>query len=125
MRIICLTLVWWLSLGPVVGQGMPGDRVAFDHLTIDDGLSQQDVHVILQDTLGFLWFGTEDGLNRYDGHALRVFRPTPFDTTSLGGAWVVALAEGGGGGLWVATETDGLNRYAPRAGPSRASGTAR
>ena len=94
--------------------GPGGAPLRFGHLTTAEGLSQEDVHVIHQDSLGFLWFGTEDGLNRYDGNALRVLRPTPFDTTSLGGAWVVGLADDGAGGLWVATETEGLDRYDPR-----------
>jgi signal transduction histidine kinase/ligand-binding sensor domain-containing protein/DNA-binding response OmpR family regulator len=111
MRTSWLALVWWLSLGPVVGQGVLSDRVAFDHLTIDDGLSQEDVHVIHQDTLGFLWFGTEDGLNRYDGDAFRVFRPLAFDTTSLSSSWVVGVASAGPTALWVATNGGGLSRY--------------
>ena len=94
--------------------GPGGAPLRFGHLTTAEGLSQEDVHVIHQDSLGFLWFGTEDGLNRYDGNALRVLRPTPFDTMSLGGAWVVGLADDGAGGLWVATETEGLDRYDPR-----------
>lgn len=111
MRISWLALMWLLSPGPVAGQVMLSDPVAFDHLTADDGLSQEDVHIILQDSVGFLWFGTEDGLNRYDGDAFRVFRPLAFDTTSLSNSWVVGLAAAGPTALWVATSGGGLNRY--------------
>lgn len=85
----------------------------FRNLTLEDGLPQQDVVAILQDSVGFMWFGTEEGLVRYDGNELRVFRPVSFDSTSLSSPWIVALAADADGSMWVATEGDGLNRYLP------------
>ncbi|WP_412069197.1 two-component regulator propeller domain-containing protein [Rubrivirga sp. IMCC43871] len=83
----------------------------FSHLALEDGLPQLDVHAILQDSLGFVWIGTEGGLVRYDGQRARVFRPQPFDTTSLSNPWVVGLEGAEGGDLWVLTEGAGLSRY--------------
>ncbi|MCH8961557.1 MAG: hypothetical protein IH820_09605 [Bacteroidetes bacterium] len=55
----------------------------FEHLSLEDGLSQSSICDILQDRDGFMWFGTDDGLNRYDGHTFTVFKHIPFDSTSL------------------------------------------
>ena len=117
MRAGLLVLLWLCAISfPAYGQEAAGpeERVLFKHFTVEDGLPQEDVHALFEDSLGFLWIGTEDGLSRYDGHGFRTFRPTPFDTTSLSGAWVVGLANDGDGGLWVATETGGLNHYDAR-----------
>ncbi|MFW5973637.1 MAG: ligand-binding sensor domain-containing protein, partial [Bacteroidota bacterium] len=109
MRVRILYLICILAnCTPSVAQEA---KLRFSHLTTGDGLSQEDVHVILQDTLGFMWFGTEDGLNRYDGTSFRAFRPLAFDTTSLSHSWVVGLAEFDRATLLVATHGGGLNRY--------------
>ena len=57
--------------------------VRFDRLSTKDGLSQNKIFDIIQDTLGFIWIGTEDGLNRYDGYNFKVFKNIPGDSTSL------------------------------------------
>ena len=54
----------------------------FTHLTTDNGLSQNRINAILQDRQGFMWFGTEDGLNRYDGNTFVVFKHNPDDPAS-------------------------------------------
>lgn len=89
--------------------------IRFRHLGLEQGLPHPDVHTIHQDATGFLWFGTEDGLARYDGTALRVYRSVPFDTTSIPNPWVVDLADAPEDGLWVASESGDLARYDPRA----------
>jgi ligand-binding sensor domain-containing protein len=83
----------------------------FRHLTIADGLSQNAVSAILQDTRGFMWFGTKDGLNRYDGYNFLVFRHDPFDPTTISDSDVTALFEDRDGRLWVGTRSGGLNRF--------------
>ncbi len=86
----------------------------FDHLGIEDGLSQSAVHVIFQDSAGFLWFGTEDGLNRYDGYTFKTFKPEPDVRDSLSDRWITAIVEDRDGYLWIGTRQGGLNRYDPR-----------
>jgi ligand-binding sensor domain-containing protein len=55
---------------------------------------------MLQDSQGFMWFGTEDGLNKYDGYTFTVYKHDPEDPTSLGGNWIQALLEDDSGRLW-------------------------
>ncbi len=81
----------------------------FVHLSIEKGLSQGSALAIQQDRRGFLWIGTEDGLNRYDGSAVKVYRSGP-DPSSLSENWISALTEDAAGTLWVGT-LNGLNRY--------------
>ncbi len=76
--------------------------------TTQSGLSQSRVHTILQDSLGFLWIGTRDGLNKYDGYSFDHFRYQP-DAVSLSNNTIHCLAEGRDGVLWVGTDY-GLNK---------------
>ena len=105
-----LLLLSILRLG-VVPLPAQRERVAFRHLTIADGLSQNAVQAIVQDHRGFMWFGTKDGLNRYDGYDFVVFRHDPFDSTSISSSDITALFEDGAGRLWVGTRGGGLNRF--------------
>jgi len=91
-------------------------NIRFEHISLEDGLSQSVVNVILQDRTGFLWIGTEDGLNRYDGYGFKVFKPDADDPTSLSDRWITSLAEDNEGYLWVGTRLGGLNRYDPVTG---------
>jgi ligand-binding sensor domain-containing protein/signal transduction histidine kinase len=86
----------------------------FDHISIEQGLSQSSVRVIFQDSRGFLWFGTEDGLNRYDGYAFKVYKPDPDVSNSLSDRYITAIVEDKQGYLWIGTRLGGLNRYDPR-----------
>jgi ligand-binding sensor domain-containing protein/signal transduction histidine kinase len=86
----------------------------FDHISIEQGLSQSSVRVIFQDRRGFLWFGTEDGLNRYDGYTFKIYKPDPDVPNSLSDRWITSIVEDKEGYLWIATRQGGLNRYDPR-----------
>ncbi|MDJ1485575.1 two-component regulator propeller domain-containing protein [Cytophagaceae bacterium YF14B1] len=88
-------------------------KITFQHLTMADGLSQSDVLSICQDSQGFLWLGTHNGLNRYSGANMTVYRNDPHDSTSLSGNDVRVIFEDHLHQLWVGTTT-GLNRYNPR-----------
>ena len=89
------------------------DDIQFSHLTAEDGLSISSVTQILQDTKGFLWFGTYNGLNRYDGYKFKIFLPEPSNPNSISNHFIGSLCEDNKGYVWVAT-LDGLNRYNPQ-----------
>jgi len=78
--------------------------------TIEEGLSQTRVNVNYVDSYGFLWVGTSDGLNRYNGYNFRVFRHQPFDSASISNNYIRCITEDDKGNLWVGTN-DGLNFY--------------
>jgi signal transduction histidine kinase/ligand-binding sensor domain-containing protein/CheY-like chemotaxis protein/HPt (histidine-containing phosphotransfer) domain-containing protein len=80
------------------------------HLTTADGLPQGGVHTILQDSQGFMWFGTEDGLVRYDGQALVRYGYSPKEDHGLPGNYINQIAEGPGHDLWLAMN-GGLARW--------------
>ena len=65
----------------------PGSIVRFEHLSSKDGLSQNAGLDIFQDSRGYLWFGTQDGLNRYDGYSFKVYKHDPDDPKSLSPHW--------------------------------------
>lgn len=91
-------------------------NIRFEHISLEEGLSQSVVNVILQDRMGFLWIGTEDGLNRYDGYSFKVYKPDADDPNSISDRWITSLAEDAQGYLWVGTRLGGLNRYDPVTG---------
>ena len=86
--------------------------VRFHRHQVSEGLSHLHVNAIMEDEKGFMWFGTDDGLNRFDGYEYRVFRHQPDNENSLSNSVVTSVAEDKGGNLWVGTEY-GLNRYDP------------
>ena len=83
----------------------------FSHLRTESGLSHNKVNCILQDKRGFIWLGTEDGLNRYDGKYYAVFNNIPGDTACVSGNIITDLLEDSDGILWIATADGGLTRY--------------
>lgn len=108
----------WLSLlwmGSLLGLSIPllaqQQTIRFDHVTIAQGLSQSSVYAIIQDHQGFLWFGTDDGLNRYDGYQFKVYRYDPENPYSLSNNVVRTLLVDREGVLWVGTEGGGLNKF--------------
>lgn len=99
-----------ISLATVPAQAGAPRSLRFEHLGLEQGLSQETVKTILQDHTGFMWFGTQSGLNRYDGYRLRVFRSDPGDPSSLPDNYVLASYEDGDGRLWFGTR-GGLARF--------------
>lgn len=100
-----------LSLPFVYSQS---ENVVFDHISVEQGLSNVTVTAILQDHEGFMWFGTLDGLCRYDGYEMVVFRNNTLDTNSISDNAIWALCEDNAHTLWVGTYNGGLNRLDPR-----------
>ena len=88
-------------------------KIAFNHLTVDNGLSQSSVTCIFQDKKGFMWFGTQDGLNRYDGYNIKVFKNNPDDTTSLSDNFIFSIYEDKSGTLFIETQNRIIHRYNP------------
>jgi signal transduction histidine kinase/ligand-binding sensor domain-containing protein/CheY-like chemotaxis protein len=85
--------------------------IKFSHLTSANGLSQSSVRCILKDRFGFLWFGTRDGLNRYDGYTFKIYRKDPQKAGSLPSNHILTIYEDKKGDLWIGTITGGLSRY--------------
>ncbi|MDR1624293.1 MAG: response regulator [Tannerellaceae bacterium] len=75
----------------------------FKHYQVQDGLSNNIINCFLQDRSGFMWIGTRDGLNRFDGYSFHVFRENPEEANSLGSSYITSLATDGCDRLWVAT----------------------
>ncbi len=88
--------------------------MSFKSLSIDQGLSQVSGNTILQDSNGSIWIGTQDGLNRFDGYDIKVFRHDKNRPDSLGRDFVSTLAEDDRGHLWIGTRGRGLDDYNPR-----------
>ncbi len=86
-------------------------RIRFTNISSQDGLSDNRVTCIFQDSKGFVWFATRDGLNKYDGHTLSVYKSQPDKPSSLGANRVHQIIEDASGTLWVVTNGGGLNRY--------------
>jgi len=88
--------------------------IKFDHISIEQGLSQSTVHNILKDSRGFMWFGTMDGLNKYDGYKFTVYRHDPDNPNSISSNVIWALHEDQDGVLWIGTTSGGgLNKFDP------------
>lgn len=86
------------------------DEVTFEHLTVSDGLSQNSVYCSLQDTRGFLWFGTQHGLNRFDGYNFKIYSENSYESEGLSNNWVISLCEEEGYAMWIGTRGGGINR---------------
>ncbi|MEP7142079.1 MAG: two-component regulator propeller domain-containing protein [Ferruginibacter sp.] len=86
-------------------------QLVFDHLRTENGLSQSNVGCFLQDSRGFMWFGTGNGLNKYDGYNFTIYRYNDTDINSLSNNRITGIVEDEQGFVWVGTEQGGLNRY--------------
>ena len=84
--------------------------IRFERLSLDEGLSQAAVMDVLQDRRGYVWMATEDGLNRYDGSAFKVYRHDAADAATLPDGFVWDVEEDAAGSVWMATR-DGLGRW--------------
>ena len=81
----------------------------FTFLSVENGLSQQTVNAIFQDTDGYMWFGTRNGLNRYDGYDFKVFRKNYYDEHSLCGNEILCITQDSAKDIWIGT-IEGINR---------------
>src|SRR5512133_882225 len=106
-------LIFVISVSFIAILAFPADisQIKFEFVTVDNGLSQGIVEEIFQDSQGYIWIGTHDGLNRYDGQDFTVYRRERNDPQSLASNWVYSVIEDKEGKLWIGS--DGLNRYDP------------
>jgi ligand-binding sensor domain-containing protein len=94
-------------------QQLPNKKISVESIGINKELSQGMINCIWQDHFGFMWFGTMDGLNRYDGYKFQVFRHDPFDSSSISGNYITSIFEDSKGRLWIGTGLNGLNLFIP------------
>ena len=109
MKLYCIHLLILIFPQAILGQD--NKSVFFSHLTTNDGLSQSYVNCILKDKYGFLWFGTEDGLNKYDGCKYKVFRNNPGNPKTIPNNSIMCLFEDKSGELWAGTTGGGITKY--------------
>ena len=88
-------------------------KLGFKHFNLAQGLSNSTVEVLFQDSRGFVWIGTRDGLNRYDGNEVLVFKNNSKDPRSISDNYITSIIEDNKHTLWIGT-TNGLNRFDPK-----------
>jgi signal transduction histidine kinase/ligand-binding sensor domain-containing protein/DNA-binding response OmpR family regulator len=105
------TIVFAVLILQFLLSGFPGvtaqnNEITFKHLSTVDGLSNFTVLAIAQDHRGFMWFGTVDGLNRYDGKNIKIYKEDPDVPYSLGSSYIWSLLTAGDSGMWVGSDRE-------------------
>ncbi len=108
-----LVLAALLALAPGLGGGLAAEEknVRFQRISLEHGLSEALVTSTYQDHEGFMWFGTQAGLNRYDGYVFTAFAHDFEDPRTISHDWISSIVEDGRGSIWVGTLGGGLNRF--------------
>ncbi|WNB18711.1 two-component regulator propeller domain-containing protein [Marivirga arenosa] len=109
MRVLYLLIVQFLAI-PVIAQTQLGNT-DFNHLNVNDGLAQNIVEAIYQGSEGFLWLGTQNGLNRYDGYNFVSYEYVLDDSSSISNNYIKDIVEDKKGNLWIGTYGGGLNKF--------------
>ena len=107
----CWVVFIWTVIGVVSANADTDMALKFHRLMLADGLSQSSILANFQDSRGFIWMGTQDGLNRYDGRQIISYKSDPDDPNSLSDPNIWAIAEDANGDLWIGTEGGGFNRF--------------
>lgn len=92
---------------------LSAQSIVFNHINTSNGLSNNYVSDIYQDRTGFLWFATDDGLNRFDGYDFKIYRNNPDDKNSISDNTVLSFSEDAEGNLWIGTKNGFVNKYDP------------
>lgn len=87
------------------------DNIRITRISTEDGLSQSSVEAIYRDSRGFMWFGTEEGLNKYDGYKFTIYKSNRKDSTSLNNEVINSILEDESGTMWIGTRVGGLNKF--------------
>src|ERR1700733_9987102 len=95
-----ILLLWIGSFSALCGRSQ-APKLSFKHLGYEQGLSNTSVECILQDHRGYMWFGTRDGLNRYDGYKITVYNNNPKDTGSISDNSIHCVYEDHQNHLWI------------------------
>lgn len=103
--------ILFVFLNSVAARGQQMSNLSFEQLTKEQGLSQNSGHAILQDSQGYMWFGTDNGLNKYNGYEMTIFQHDPEDSTTISGNNISTLYEDSQGNLWVGMTGAGINRF--------------
>src|SRR5688500_9040505 len=85
--------------------------IKFEHLSMEQGLSNIHVQCLFQDSKGFIWVGTKEGLNQYDGYSFNTYTNDPKDSTTISSSDIRGIAEDTSGHLWIATSGGGLSVF--------------
>ena len=109
---LLVKIVWCLHLTAVFLCPLQAQNLPYERLSSELGLSQNMITCLMQDDRGFLWVGTKDGLNRFDGYRFKVYRHDPFDSTSISNNYVNHILQDNQGRIWVTT-FKGLNLFDP------------
>ncbi len=88
-------------------------NIRFKHISSEQGLSNSTIECMFQDQTGFMWIGTRDGLNRFDGHQMKVYRYNAADSQSISDNYIRCITQDKSGALWIGT-SNGLNRFDAR-----------
>ncbi len=111
-KLLFLFILILLTIPPIYGQD---EYIRFKRITINEGLSLSSVYNIYQDSKGFMWFGTEDGLNKYDGQSITVYGASTDQHYILANKWIELVYEDKSGMIWLGSR-GGLTMYNPRRG---------
>ncbi|MBN2347257.1 MAG: GAF domain-containing protein [Bacteroidales bacterium] len=104
-----LILMWHFFYATSIAQ--ESGTVKFENISLKDGLSQSSVNCIMQDSKGLMWFGTEDGLNKYDGYTFTIYKPSIKDSFSISDQRIISIYEDNDRYIWIGTANGGLNRF--------------
>lgn len=91
--------------------GAQNKSLKFEHIGISAGISQINITCVFQDSYGFMWFGTRDGLNRYDGYKFTIYRYDSKDSNTISNNFIQDIKEDKQGNIWISTEGGGVNKY--------------
>jgi len=103
-----ITLLVILTFSGIIAQP---DDIKFEHISLEQGLSQSIINTIMKDSKGFMWFGTQSGLNKYDGYEFVNYKNNPFDSTTISNNQIQSTFEDDEGFIWIGTGGGGLNKF--------------
>ena len=109
-KLICKEVIFVFLLSVIIHLTGISNEISFDHLSVENGLSQNNALIVFQDSKGFIWIGTEDGLNFYDGYDCKIYRNDPNNPVSLSNNYVRTILEDTHGNIWIGTQR-GINEY--------------